>query len=225
MAGDGELKLLGLWTSPFVIRARLALNLKGLTYEYVEEDMKNKSPLLLASNPVHKKVPVLIHDGKPVSESQVILQYVDEVFAAAGPSLLPADPYERATARFWAAYVDDKIGAAWGTMLFASDIDEKVNGATQAVAALETLEGAFKDCSKGKDYFGGDSAGYMDVVLGGFVGWFNVFEKMIGVQVLDAARTPLLAAWAEQFSTGEAAEGILLQDVDKVLDFLEAFFA
>jgi glutathione S-transferase len=35
MAGDGELKLLGLWTSPFVIRARLALNLKGLRYEYV----------------------------------------------------------------------------------------------------------------------------------------------------------------------------------------------
>ncbi|CAN6312124.1 unnamed protein product [Urochloa humidicola] len=225
MAGDGQLKLLGLWTSPFVIRARLALNLKGLTYEYVEEDMKNKSPLLLASNPVHKKVPVLIHDGKPVSESQVILHYVDEVFAAAGPSLLPADPYERATARFWAAYVDDKIGAAWRTMLFASDIDEKVNGATQAVAVLETLEGAFKDCSKGKDYFGGDSAGYMDVVLGGFLGWFNVFEKMIGVQVLDAARTPLLAAWAERFSGGEAAEGILLQDVDKVLEFLEAFFA
>ncbi|EER94597.1 hypothetical protein BDA96_01G339800 [Sorghum bicolor] len=226
--GGGELKLLGLWTSPFVIRARLALNLKGLSYEYVEEDVKNKSQLLLASNPVHKKVPVLIHDGKPVCESQVIVHYIDEVFgatAAAGPSLLPADPYERATARFWAAYVDDKVGSAWRTMLFAGETDEKMDGAAQAIAALETLESAFQDCSKGKGYFGGDTAGYMDVVLGGYLGWFDVLEKMIGVRVLDAARTPLLAAWAERFRAGDAAEGILLQDVDKVLEFLKAFFA
>ena len=65
----------------------------------------------------------------------------------------------------------------------------------------------------------------MDVVLGGYLGWFGVFERMIGVKVLDAARTPLLAAWAERFAAGYAAEVILLQDVDRVLAFLKAFFA
>ena len=109
MASDGELKLLGLWTSPFVIRVRLMLNLNGLSYEYVEEDVKNKSELLLSSNPVHKKVPVLLHNGKPICESQVIVQYIDEVFGAAGHLILPSDPYYRAMARFWAAYVDDKV--------------------------------------------------------------------------------------------------------------------
>jgi len=109
MAGGDELKLLGFWGSPFVLRARLALSFKGLSYEYVEEDLRDKSELLVKSNPVHKKVPVLIHNGKPVSESLIILQYIDEAFAGTGPSLLPADPYERSVARFWAAYIEDKV--------------------------------------------------------------------------------------------------------------------
>ena len=107
MAGNEDLKLLGLVVSPFAIRVRMALGIKGVSYEYVEEDMFNKSDLLLASNPVHKKVPVLIHNGKPICESLVILQYVDELFA--GRSILPTDSYERATARFWAAYAGDKV--------------------------------------------------------------------------------------------------------------------
>ncbi|BFG28860.1 hypothetical protein CerSpe_151340 [Prunus speciosa] len=63
--------LLGFWPSPFGMRLRIALAEKGVQYEYKDEDLRNKSPLLLQSNPVHKKVPVLIHNGKAVSESLI----------------------------------------------------------------------------------------------------------------------------------------------------------
>jgi len=114
MAGEKKgLVLLDFWVSPFGQRCRIALAEKGIPYEYSEQELLGaKSDLLLRSNPVHKKIPVLLHHGKPVAESIIILQYIDEVWASSNngrPAILPADPYERAVQRFWAQFVDDKV--------------------------------------------------------------------------------------------------------------------
>lgn len=103
-----EVILLDFWPSPFGIRLRIALAEKGIKYEYKDEDLKNKSPLLLQMNPIHKKIPVLIHNGKPICESLIILQYIDEVWNDKSP-LLPSDPYQKSQARFWADFGDKKV--------------------------------------------------------------------------------------------------------------------
>ncbi|MED6225730.1 glutathione s-transferase [Stylosanthes scabra] len=103
-AKSSDLKLLGGWFfSPFVIRAKI----EGLEYENIEEDLNSKSDLL-RSNPVYNKVPVLIHGDKSICESSIIVEYIDEVWSNA-PSILPQDAYDRAIARFWVSYIDDKI--------------------------------------------------------------------------------------------------------------------
>ncbi|KAF9588995.1 hypothetical protein IFM89_017674 [Coptis chinensis] len=107
-----EVTLLDFWPSPFGMRVRIALSLKGIEYEYREENLREKSPLLLKMNPVHKNIPVLIHNGKPISESLIIVQYIDEVWNDKSP-LLPKDPYARAVARFWADFVDKKVGLCY----------------------------------------------------------------------------------------------------------------
>ncbi|KAF7039536.1 hypothetical protein CFC21_049509 [Triticum aestivum] len=205
MAGQGDVKLLGTGVSSFAVRVRMALHLKGVSYEYLEQDLFDKGELLLASNPVRKKVPVLIHAGRPVCESLAIVEYVDEVWAN-GVSLLPADPYARAVARFWAAYVDDKLSPAWIGILRAASEEDRAEKLDTALAVVGPMEDALAHCSGGKDYFAGDSVGYLDIALGCNLFWFEALREMFGVTVIDAGRTPRLAAWAERFVQTEAAK-------------------
>ncbi|KAK6160105.1 hypothetical protein DH2020_003486 [Rehmannia glutinosa] len=63
----GNVQLLGSWVSPYSNRVQMVLNLKSVDYEFIEENFySNKSERLLKANPVHKKIPVLIHDEKPI---------------------------------------------------------------------------------------------------------------------------------------------------------------
>lgn len=103
-----ELILLDEWLSMFGMRARIALAEKGIKYVYKEEDLDNKSQMLLQMNPIHKKIPVLIHKGKPICESINIVEYIDEVWNESVP-FLPSDPYQKSQARFWADFVNKKV--------------------------------------------------------------------------------------------------------------------
>ena len=98
MAGD-QVTLLNFWASSFAMRVRIALAEKGVKFEYREQDLRNKTALLLQMNPVHSKIPVLVHNGKPVCESLIIVQYMDEAWKNKAP-LLPSDPYQGAQSRF-----------------------------------------------------------------------------------------------------------------------------
>ncbi|KAG1362341.1 Glutathione S-transferase U18 [Cocos nucifera] len=217
MAATGdEVKLLGFWASPFVKRVRIALNLKSVGYECLDEVLGSKSELLLKSNPVYKRIPVLIHEGKPICESMIIVEYVDEVWAGMGPSIVPSDPYDRAIARFWATYIDDKLPSAIRIILGKLE-GNKAEAVEQMAAMLPLLEDAFKICSKGNDFFGGDTIGYLDIALGSFLGWVRAVEKIVGVELLDEKKTPLLVGWSERF----CVDGAVMNVMPKADDLVE----
>uniref|UniRef100_A0A453QEB5 Glutathione S-transferase n=1 Tax=Aegilops tauschii subsp. strangulata TaxID=200361 RepID=A0A453QEB5_AEGTS len=181
MAGGEELKLLGWWApgvSPYVLRAQMALAVKGLSYDYLPEDRWSTSDLLIASNPVYKKVPVLIHNGRPVCESLLILEYLDDAVGLAGNGkpILPADPYSRAVARFWAAYVNDKLFPSCTGILKTTKQEERAGKMEETLSGLRHLEAVMAECSEGEaeaPFFGGDAIGFLDIALGCYLPWFE----------------------------------------------------
>ncbi|KAJ6898112.1 glutathione S-transferase U17-like [Populus alba x Populus x berolinensis] len=212
-----DVKLIGAWPSPFVMRPRIALNIKSEGYEFLEETLGSKSQLLLESNPVHKKIPVLIHDGKPICESLVIVEYIDEVWSS-GPPILPSDPYDRALARFWAAYLDEKWFPTMRSIATAGEEAARKALIEQAGEGVMMLEDAFSRCSKGKGFFGGDQIGYLDIAFGSFLGWLRATEKMNGVKLIDETKTPSLFKWATCFSSHPAVKDVL-PETQKLVEF------
>ncbi|XP_022869943.1 probable glutathione S-transferase parC [Olea europaea var. sylvestris] len=185
-----EVTLLDLWSSPFAMRVRIALKEKGIDYESREEDLSNKSPLLFNMNPVHKQVPVLIHNGKPVCESIIIVQYIDDVWKDKAP-LLPSHPYERARARFWADYVDKKIYGT-GKLVWAATDEVQAAAKEELIECFKLLESEVGE----KPYFGGNTFGLVDVALIPFYSWFYALETCGNLSLIDEC--PKLVAWAKR---------------------------
>ncbi|KAF5199353.1 Glutathione s-transferase u18 [Thalictrum thalictroides] len=225
MEAISDVKVLGSWASPFVMRAQIALNLKKVEYEFLQETIpiRSKSQLLLKSNPVYKKIPVLIHNDKPVCESMIIVEYVDEAFT--GPSILPTDPYDRALTRFWAVYVDSKwFGSLYGVVAGKTN-EEKATALEGAISGLALLEEAFEKLSKGKGFFGGDTIGYLDIILGSCLGWLKMTERLSGVSsFIDETKLPGIYGWSERFSSDPAVKE-LMPDIEKLAELVKMLFA
>ena len=106
----------------------------------------------------------------------------------------------------------------WNKSSMGKTEEEMAEGKKQSLATAEVLEGALRDCGKGKPFFGGDSVGYVDVVLGGLLGWVHANEEAFGIRSLDPQRTPLLVAWSERFGALEAVEPVV-PDVSRLVEF------
>ncbi|CAH2060144.1 unnamed protein product [Thlaspi arvense] len=185
-------KLIGSWASPFSRRIEMALKLKGVPYDYSDEDyLVVKSPLLLQLNPIYKKVPVFVHNGKVLPESHLILEYIDQTWT--NNPILPQDPYDKAMARFWAKFVDEQVTSIGLRSLAKSEkIDVAIKEAQELIMFLE------KEIT-GKNFFGGKTIGFLDMVVGSMIpfcldrGW-----EGMGIDMMPEKKFPELNRWIKK---------------------------
>jgi glutathione S-transferase len=95
---------------PFCARVRIVLAEKQLEYETIVIDLADRPAWLYEKNPLGK-VPVLEEDTLCLPESAVIMEYLEERYPE--PSLMPADPAERALVRLSVERFDRNLGEAY----------------------------------------------------------------------------------------------------------------
>ena len=100
-------------------KVRVVLAEKNLEYQEHLMTLRGDQfdPEYMKLNP-NAVVPTLVHDGKPVIESSVILYYLDEAFP--NPPLMPKDPHLRAQVRLYNKLVDEYVHNSCTILTFAT---------------------------------------------------------------------------------------------------------
>jgi len=124
---------------PYAERVLLVLEAKGIEYEAINVNLRDKPEWLLDKNPLGK-VPVIefSSDNKVLNESLVIADYLDELYPDVRP-LRAKDPYERAKDRL---FVDSfgEVSGSFGKLYHSKEsLADIWNHIREALKKAETI--------------------------------------------------------------------------------------
>lgn len=111
--------------SPFCRKVRLSLAEKKIECELVEERYWEQDPDFMRRNPAGK-VPILKIDGKILTESAAICEYLEEMHP--DPALVPKGPEARHEVRRLVGWFDDKFHSEVTSKLLYERVNRKVHG-------------------------------------------------------------------------------------------------
>ncbi len=148
------LKLCGIHISNYHNKLRIVLLEKGVAFEEDANCPPSRKDEWLARSPLGK-VPILEIDGTPVAESQVIVEYLEEVYP--DKPLYPKDPLARAKVRELAAVIELHMELVARRLYKEVYFGGKVSDETKEEVQRDIAKGvrAFKSLAKFDPYIAG----------------------------------------------------------------------
>ena len=151
------LTLNGFALSNYYNKVKLALLEKGIPFEESFVATKSTDPAVLACSPLGK-IPFLNTEQGGLCESQVILEYLEDVYPQ--PPLLPADPYAAAKVRELVTFLDWHLEMAarqlYPSAYFGAPALSESNAA-RIRREIEQKIAGFQRLAKFAPYVAGDS--------------------------------------------------------------------
>ncbi|WP_405234540.1 glutathione S-transferase family protein [Lentisalinibacter salinarum] len=163
-----ELHLVSHKLCPYVQRARIVLAEKHIPHAIEFIDLSRKPDWFLKISPLGK-VPVLCVDGRPMFESAVIAEYLDEISPG---SLHPTDSFAKAENRSWIEFASAVLNSI---AVFYRATDERALSAA-AVTLRERFE-RLERALRGGPWFNGESFSLVDAAFGPVFRYFEVIEE------------------------------------------------
>ncbi|MBU0654374.1 MAG: glutathione S-transferase family protein [Gammaproteobacteria bacterium] len=211
MSTPAKLELVSFKICPFGQRSVIALNLKGVEYTLTYITPQDTPDWFKAISPLGK-VPVLLVDGKPLFESAVILEYLDEVYS---PQLHPADPLEKAQQRAWIEFCSELLGRQH-RMLTAKE-EAGFNEARESLQqGLQRLESAL---DADGPFFAGKDMRLVDTVYAPLFMRLDLLQKHFD---LDFGLSTRLQTWRDALLALDAVKTSVVEDFESAfLNFLK----
>ncbi|QCP87631.1 glutathione S-transferase family protein [Cereibacter sphaeroides] len=113
---------------------------------------------LLAGFWPFRKMPLLLDDGRPVSEASIIVEHLT-LHHARGARLIPEDPVEALEVRFWDRFFDNYVATPQQKIVFDAMRPEGARdpaGVAEARAMLETAYGLLERHLPGRAWVAGE---------------------------------------------------------------------
>ncbi|GAA5862835.1 hypothetical protein JCM8547_006564 [Rhodosporidiobolus lusitaniae] len=161
------------WFCPFVQRVWIALEEKGLEYEYREVNPYKKEPHFLAINP-KGLVPAIEHHGKALYESLTILEFLDDAYPS--PSLRPSqNPLELGLSRLAAQFISSTVVPSFYKYLQAQGEEKQREAKELFTESLKEL--VEKWFVEGKEWARSDEFSLVDTALAPWIVRFYLLEE------------------------------------------------
>ncbi|KAI0899367.1 hypothetical protein F4806DRAFT_492362 [Annulohypoxylon nitens] len=148
---EHDLKLYAACFCPFSQRVWIALEAKGMQYQYCETDPFKRPTQLLEANP-RGLVPAIREGEWASGESAIILEYLEDRDRTV--PLFPTDPRLKANCRLWIDHINAKIVPAFFALARAQDFQKQSECREKLQGEIAALVQAADE--RGPYFLGGD---------------------------------------------------------------------
>lgn len=198
-----ELKLVSFKLCPFVKKAEILLNFKGIDYTTESIDLAQPPEWFMQISPL-KKVPLLLVDEHVIFESSVICEYIDEAYPQ---HIHPENLILRAKNRSWIEFGNSCL---WDSFYLTTketkqDFDEVKNNLLLKFDQIERI------LPQGP-YFNGAECSLVDLSFAPLLHYLNGINQLSPVIFFDQ-RHPKIIAWKTRLLQLEAVKASYSADL------------